>query len=138
MRSTPAVAAPPAGASASKSWSQLACARSSVRQKKIDVPSGAATAARSASAGPRSRPRTGASSASARWAERAGSALSTAIAAMPLVADAPALSSTRASARRHSVTGLVRCWAAWEKPSACSTRWVSPAEAGSTASSANA
>jgi hypothetical protein len=60
-------------------------AQSSVPQKNRAVPSGAATEVRSASPGARSRGRLGASSASARSAERIGSALSTAIAGDPRV-----------------------------------------------------
>src|SRR5687768_1073936 len=76
-------AAPFAPAGGSKSASQLAASPASVRQKNTDVPSGAAIADTSASPGPRRRESTGASSASARSAERRGSALSTASATTP-------------------------------------------------------
>ena len=60
-----------------KSDSQLVASSAPVRQKNTDVPSGAATAARSASAGPFRRGSTGASSACARAAAPTGSSVST-------------------------------------------------------------
>ncbi len=110
----------------------------SVRQKKTDVPSGAAIADRSASSGPRSRGSTGASSASARCAEPIGSALSTPMATIRGPSPASWLTSTRASPSRHSCTALVRCCPAWRKPIEISSRSSAAASAGATASSANA
>ena len=127
----------PGGPAVRKSPSQPPAA--SVRQKNTDVPSGAAIADRSASSGPRSRGSSGASSCSARRAERIGSSLSTAIAATRGPAPAPSwLTRIRVSPWRHSWTGLVRWWPAWRKPIAISSRSTPEAASGATASSANA
>ena len=94
--------------SGAKSRSQLSASSASERQKNTAVASGAATAGRSASTGPRSRARIGASSAFARRADCAGSAVSTAIAAMCGSPLAVALTSTLAVPARQRVTGLKR------------------------------
>ncbi len=109
-----------------------------MRQKNTDVPSGAAIADRSASSGPRSRGSSGASSSSARLAERIGSALSTAIAATRGPAASSWLTRMCVAPWRHSWTALVRWWPAWRKPIAISSRSTPEAASGATASSVNA
>ena len=141
MWSMPVSSVPaPASPAVTKSATQLSASAASVRQKNTEVPSGAAIAVRSASPGPRSRGSTGASSASARWAEPIGSALSTAIAATRgrSLAGGSWLTRIRVSPWRHSCTALVRCCPAWRKPIAISSRSRLAAASGATASSANA
>ena len=111
-----------------------------MRQKNTEVPSGAAIADRSASCGPRSRGSSGASSCSARWAERIGSALSTAIAATrgPGSAGSAWLTRMWVSPWRQSCTSFVRWWPACRNPIAISSRSTLDARSEATASSANA
>ena len=97
--------------SAGKSASQLV-ARRPVRQKNTAVPSGAATADRSASAGPRVRGSTGASSAvraPPRRPDRVGRLDAERGDGRAVRGRVSALSSTRASPCCHSCTGLLRC-----------------------------
>ena len=107
-----------------------------VRQKNTAVPSGAATAARSASAGPRVRGSTGASRAPARATAAAGSSVSTPSAATAAPWPRETLSSTRALPCSQSCTGFDRCCPVWANPSAARTPATAPSS--STASSANA
>ena len=118
------VSSPPSPAAPAVTKSAVQLSAASVRQKNTDVPSGAATAVRSASPGPRSRGSTGASRRSARAREPTGSALSTAIAATrgPSAAGGSWLTRIRVSPWRHSCTAFVRCWPAWRKPMAISSR----------------
>ena len=93
-----------------------------VRQKNTEVPSGAATAARSASAGPRRRGSTGASSACARAAARPGrpsrapSAATAAPVRVLVRRSVEELSSTRACPAPTAAPAWTRCWPAWRSP----------------------
>ncbi|MEO3925860.1 hypothetical protein ABGB07_18620 [Micromonosporaceae bacterium B7E4] len=121
------MATSPASAAAS-----LPVGRKSARQpssgsaRKTEVPSGAATAASSASAGPRRRGSTGACSAAARSTPRRGSAVVSAKALIAAVPDACGRVTALFSTARHppcsqSWTGFERCCPVCVKPSPRST-----------------
>ena len=126
---------PGSGSSARKSSSQ----RSSGPQKNTAVPSGAATAARSASPGLRRRVEHRREQRLRARGGAPGSALSTATATTSgSSSPAPWLSTMRMSPCCHSCTGLLRCGPTCAKPSVRSSASVSGAESASTPISTNA